>query len=153
MVRYQRSTQHFASGKKTAAQRPLKNQGRPGRGTKRRELGSGVNRGVSGARIITKNTTAQRPEKKWSAKRHEKNPVPLRLGKKSGSEAPRASVTGQTVGCLRRKASKTPRKERLHGRCENRVRSGASQGKISNNAGVTKFCAPTIDTGISPLEL
>ena len=58
--------------KKTAAQRPLKNQGRPGRGAKHRERGSGVNRGVSGARIITKSTTAQRPGKKWSAKRHEK---------------------------------------------------------------------------------
>ena len=71
----------FCFGEKTAAQRPLKNQGRPGRGAKRRELGSGVNRGVSGARIITKNTTAQRPGKKWSAKHHEKTPVPLRLGK------------------------------------------------------------------------
>ena len=74
----------FCFVEKTAAQRPQKNQGRPGRGAKRRKLGSGVNRGVSGAsgaRIITKNTTAQRPGKKWSAKSHEKNPVLMRLGK------------------------------------------------------------------------
>ena len=104
----------FCFGEKNGRAAAAKKSRAAWEGAKRRELGSGVNRGVSGARIITKNTTAQRPGKKWSAKRHEKNPVPLRLEKKSGSEAPRASVTGQTVGCLSRKASKTPRKERLH---------------------------------------
>ena len=71
----------FCFGEKKAAQRPLKNQGRPGRGAKRRKLGSGVNRGVSGARIITKNTTAQRPGKKWNAKRHEKTQSRFAWGK------------------------------------------------------------------------
>ena len=71
----------FCFGEKTAAQRPRNNQGRPGKGAKRCELGCGVNRGVFGARIITKNMTVQRPRKNWSAKRHEKNPFRCAWGK------------------------------------------------------------------------
>jgi len=51
--------------------------------------------------------------KSGARRARKKKAAPLRLGKKSGSEASRASVTGRIVEYLRRKASKTPRKERL----------------------------------------
>ena len=85
MVRNPASTEHFAPGKKTAAQRPGKNLGRPGKNWGRGAASprSGESRGVSGAQSATKKNGRASGGKKIGLKRPKKTAA-LRLGKNLG---------------------------------------------------------------------
>ena len=92
----------------------------------------------------------------------------LRLGEKSGLEAPRAGKAGQTVVCLERECHEengsaasgekiwreSPRKiKEPRGRRKTMREAPRTRGIMFNYAGAKKCCAPTQETGISPLNV